>query len=267
MADIIRDASGVERRCGSLPLPANFVSALPPFGSSPEQPLWTDEQIKEVVTDRSRYPARQLFSDAWILDQLSYGSCNGHGLAGCGARARWRRGVRDGLQFSGAYPYSKMNGHRDNGSALADDIEVAQRWGFAPLSLVPATQIYPERQPAGVDAEAAKHKGLQCYRIFTMQGLRTALAAGFDCIVAVMAGNNFSRVDSQGVCGVDRGGGNHAVGCDDLYWDGHRWLYDMFNSWGLKFGQHGRGCLIDEHFAQTFSQHQFVAVPSFDELG
>jgi hypothetical protein len=159
-----------------------------------------------------------------------------------------------------------MNGGHDNGSVILDDIDVAQKNGFAPLSLVPANMIYPRQQPINADAEAAKHKGLECYEIKSLVALRTALACGIPCIVAVMAGNNFQRL-TGGICGIDSGSGNHAVLVDDLVWDGAKWLYDMANSWGVQFGEAGRGYLTDWHFRQTFGPHSFVAVPAFDELG
>lgn len=270
MVDIIIDANGNERRCGSLPMPKNRVSSLPPFGSAPNQPLWSDEQIKEVVTDPSRMPSRELFGPEWILDQLSFGSCNGHALAAAGARARWLRGIRDKLLFSGAYSYSKMNGGRDNGSIIEDDIEVGTRYGFCPLSLVPANQIYPSQQPKTADAEAAKNKGLEAYKVVgdwstKMRAVRTALAQRFGVIVAVMAGNGYSRVDSRGVCvGVDAGSGDHAVLGDDLLWDGKRWLYDSPGSWGTTLGHDGRVYLTDNHFKQTLGPHEFVVIPSID---
>jgi hypothetical protein len=265
MADVIVDERGFERRCGSLPMPVNRVCSLPPFGSDPNMPLWTEAEIKAVVTKSDREKSRDLFGAAWILDQLSYGSCNGHALAGCGARTRFVGGRRDGLLFSGAYSYSKMNGGRDNGSVILDDIDVAQRDGFCPLSLVPAQMIYPKNQPANADSEAAKYKGLECYALMGLMALRTALACRIPCIVAVMAGDNFARLNG-GICGIDNGSGNHAVLVDDVLWDGTKWLYDMANSWGTRYGDGGRGYLTDGHFKQTFGPHSFVAVPAFDEL-
>ena len=78
MVDVIVDERGFERRCGSLPMPVNRVCSLPPFGSDPNMPLWTEAEIKAVVTRSDRERSRDLFGAAWILDQLSFGSCNGH---------------------------------------------------------------------------------------------------------------------------------------------------------------------------------------------
>ncbi len=271
MADIIRDASGMERRCGTLIMPKNRVSSLPPFGSAPNQFVWPVETIKQVVTDSRRLPSRELFDLKWILDQLVYGSCNGHALAGVGARQRYRRGERDGKLFSGAYSYAKMNNHRDNGSVIGDDIEVCQMYGFCWLSLVPANQIYPEQQPPNADTEAAKNKGLDCYRLVgtfqeKLQALQTALAGPNSAIVAVHADDDFLKVNSFGISGVDAGPGNHAVLLDDLRWTGSQFLYDMANSWGTRYGQDGRGYLTEQHFVETFRNHEVVIVPSIDSL-
>lgn len=265
MASVIIDRQGNERRCGSLPLPEGTVCRLPPYGADPGQVIFDDATVKSLVTDKSRVPSRELFHK-WVLNQLKKGSCNGHALAGAGARARFRRGVRDGLQFSGAYSYSKMNNGRDNGSVILDDIEVCQRFGFCPADVVTANMIYPSLQPKNADALASVHRGLAPYRLTGLPALRAALARGYGCIVAVMAGDNFLSVDRQGVCGFDPGPGNHAVLVQDLLWDGRMWKYDMVNSWGLEYGQDGCGYLTDVHFRQTLGPHQFVAIPSFDEL-
>lgn len=271
--DIIIDASGKERRCGSLPLPPGRVCSLPPFASAPNQILYKDAEIKEIVTDKTRLRSRERWGREWILDQGSYGSCNPTALAAAGARARYRRGIRDGLLFSGSYGYSKINGHRDQGSVILDDIDLCQKIGFCPLSLCPPSAIYPELQQPGLDAEAAKHKGLNAFHFVgdwatRMRALRSALASQIPCIVAVMAGNGYLNVDAKGVVkGVDPGAGNHAVLVDDLLWDGTRWLYDSPGSYGTDLGQDGRVYLIDATFKQTLGPHEFVAVSDYDEVG
>lgn len=273
MVDIIQDAQGNERRCGSLPMPANRVSSLPPFGGAPNQVLWLDSVIKEVVTDPGREHARELFGDEWILDQLNFGSCNGHALAAAAARARWRRGVRDKLLYSGAFSYAQMKRDgTDPGSVIEDDIENCGDIGMLPLSRGPATKINRRDYTADDYAEAKKHLGLEPYKVVgtfaeKMQALRTALAGPSTAIVAVHAGSKFSKIDSDGVCGVDDGPGNHAVLVDDVYWTGTMWRYDMPNSWNLKFGRRGRGFLTDAHFKQTAGNHEFVILPAIDILG
>lgn len=259
------DSNGQPRRCGSLLPPKGFVSSFKTFET--EFPVWDNGDIRKALTDPNRVLGRRLFGPAWIQNQQSAGSCNGHALAGALARARWLRGIEDGLKLSGAYPYSKMNGGRDGGSMLEDGLKVIEKWGCPPESLVPWDQIYPNLQPRNADVEAAKHKGLQCYAVQTKQGFRTAVAMGFPVIVAVSAGRGYQTLDRNGVSGVDRGTGNHAVHVDDavILPDGTE-VYDQPGSWGTGYGDRGRSYLLWDSFAETFGNHTFYAVPSTVEV-
>lgn len=261
--EIIRDETGEERRLGSLMNPEGFVSAYPMFESVYE--MWTDEQIRRVITDPNRVPSRKLFGREWMQNQKTHGSCNGYALGGGLSKARFRRGIQDKLLLSGAFPYSLMNGNRDNGSALSDGLKIIELYGSPPETLVPWNMIYARQQPANAKAEAAKHKGLICYAAGTLQGLRTGLAKGFVAIVAVHAGGNFQRLNSQGIAGVDSGGGNHAVHVDDLCVVGGTEVFDMANSWGLGYGTEGRAYLPKESFSQTFARHTFYLIGSTEE--
>lgn len=258
----VKDLNGEERRCGSLPIPEGYVCSVPTFEAAFANMMLERADVLKLVRDPNRVPARIKFGAKFIQNQQSHGSCNGHLVAGVVSRLRFRRGLGV-LKLSGAYPYSKMNGGRDNGSLLADGIEVAKTYGLPPESLVPWNQIYPRQQPSNADAEAAKIKGLEpSSRITTRQGLETALALQMDVGVAVHVGNSYMRLDGKGVSGIDGGPGNHAVVCDDLYEEGGDLVYDQPNSWGLAWGQEGHTKLRWEHFAQTINNHVFYTFRS-----
>jgi hypothetical protein len=198
---------------------------------------------------------------------ISGNSCNGYATAGALSRARHLRGIQDGLILSGAFPYSRMNGGRDNGSALSDGLKVIEQYGSCPESLVPWSMIYKNQQPANAEAEAAKHKGLVCYAAGTIQGLRTGLAKGFVAIVAVHAGGNFQRLDSRGIAGADSGGGNHAVHVDDLCIVSGKEVFDMANSWGTGYGTEGRAYLTKDSLSQPWNNHTAYLIGSTEEAG
>lgn len=271
MTEMITDIHGIERKLGLLPPPRGFVSAMPVFEEIVSE--WSDVEIRDAIADPNRKLGRKLFGKSWTHDQGSVGSCNGWAGAGAYARARWLRGHTDGMQFSGAWLYSLMNGGRDNGSALEDGLVAGMREGFAELSLVGPNQIYPHLQHRRADAivSAAQHRSFEAYAVKTKRGFRTALAKGFPVIVAVMAGPGFQRLSTNGgngygVSGVDNGPGNHALLCDEIFLlpDG-REVYDTQNSWGMRFGDLGRTFLTWGSFAQTFGVHTFYAIASTEE--
>lgn len=258
------DETGEERRCGSLTIPPGMVSAFADY-SSVVTP-YDDSDIRKLITDRNRVPSRVTFDAKWTQNQRSHGSCNGYLVAQLVAKMRWLTGTRtqDAVLFSGAYAYSKMNGHQDRGSILEDGVKVACEKGLPPESLVPWDQIYPELQPRNADEEAKKNLGFNPLRTTDFQQVRTALAQQIPVGVAVQAGRNFQTANSKGIAGSDRGMGNHAVVADDLVIiDGHEYA-DVHNQWGNAFGSTGNGrvYLPFDSFVETIRHHYFYILMS-----
>lgn len=270
MSDIeeIKDKSGELRRLGSLVLPAGFVSALPPYEEAPNAPLWTDAEIRKVISDPNRRKPEKLFdSSTWIKNQRSHGSCNGYAAAGAYTRARYLSGFKDDWFASGAWIYSLINGGRDQGSMLDDGMRVGRDVGFCSDLIVTWDMIYPSRQPvAAAKADAKHHKSLKAYQAKTLQGWRSGLAAGYVGVAAIHAGNNYMRF-RNGIAGVDNGPGNHAVCVCDLRLQNGTEVYLQEGSWGVEgWGDGGRGFLVADHFKQCFGNHAFYLLPTVQEL-
>lgn len=260
MADYIIDDAGVDRMLGTL------VPAAPPSGfklyADSGKPMFTLDTIRKFGTENDT-KGRSRFDSSWIMDQRSHGSCNGYAGASALSRARVRR-MLPRVDLSGAYLYSLINGGRDDGSMLDDGMREVQN-GLATRETVGWDAIYPSRYDrAKAKAEAARFKAHECYQLRTQEELFSALMADFDCVVAVHVGNSFMRLDGDGVCGGDRGPGNHAVCVDGftVLRDGTL-CADLANSWNLTFGDQGRGWLTwSRHFAQTVGPHGFYAIRS-----
>lgn len=250
---------GRKRKLGTLEPAAGFVSSLPLFEASVE-PL-DDSTLLRIAKSNSA-TGRTMFDSSFIQDQGQYGSCNGFAAAAALTRARIRRGLKR-KTLSGSYLYSLINGGRDNGSMLDDGMRVLQSRGCATLETVKANQIYPSKYDRSkADREASKYKAVECYQIGSREGLFTALALGFDVVVAVHAGNSFSSLDRNGIAGVNRGQGNHAVMADGLLYAGGEIVADGVNSWGTRWGDRGRMLMRWKHFEQTIGVHSFYAVRS-----
>ena len=257
------DETGEERRCGSLMLPKGYVCASPTFESKFE--VWDDATIRKVITHPDRVARRVTFGKEWIQNQRSKGSCNGFGTAAAYGKTRYLRGIHDKKLFSGSFVYGCINGGRDNGSALQDGLESVYENGVAEAEYADWDEIYPNQWKPGARENAKKHKGIVRYPAETLQGLRTGLAKGFVAIIAVHAGGNFQRLNSQGIAGVDRGPGNHAVHADDLCMVGGTEVFDHAGSWGLGYGTEGRAYLHKDSFAGTFGNHMFWLIGSTEE--
>ena len=94
---------------------------------------------------------------------------------------------------------------------------------------------------------------------------------GHSLVTAVHVGNRFMSVDRNGICGVDRGPGNHAVCVDGVRvltdrpnsWSD--FILDMPNSWGKGFGDNGRGFLTISHSQEPIKWHATYSVRSVTE--
>lgn len=261
--DIHVDQTGMLRRLGTLTPPKGFVSAFPVFEDSVQ--TLSDADLLEIARSGIA-DGRKRFDSSFIKNQRSHGSCNGFAGAGALTRARVRRGLKR-VDLSGAYLYSLINGGSDNGSALEDGMKVMQSKGIASEALVGWDAIYPNRQnkPAA-DAEALRYQGFECYATRTLPGTFTAVALGFDIVVAVHVGSHFEDVDTEGVPGRANGPGNHAVGADGLTCvHGNQLALTNFNSWDVVYGQQGRMCLTQDHLAQPISNHTFYAIRSTED--
>jgi hypothetical protein len=262
--DEIIDDFGEIRRLGSLAPEEGFVSAFQTFEK--EHPVWDDADILKVAKNTDRKPRRLLFGKRFLTNQKSVGSCNGWAGANAYAKRRFLSGLMDWKQFSGSFLYSLINGGRDNGSILERGMAELQRTGVCEIALNAWNQIFTNQVSAAARENAKRHKGIACYAVQTFQGFRTALAADFAVIVAVQAGRNFQRLNSQGIAGVDNGGGNHAVHCDDIRFVGGEEVYDHEGSWGESYGTEGRSYLPKESFADTFNRHVFYAVGAVADM-
>lgn len=252
---------GEVKGCGLLMPAVPCTSALPTWED--RLPVWNEGDILRIAKEGTA-DKRNVFAGDWIKDQKNHGSCNGFAGAAALTRARVRRGL-ERVDLSGAYLYSLINGGRDQGSMLDDGMEALMKRGCATKATVAWNQIYPSQYDrAKADAEAARYKAFEAYAVKTLPGLWTALAAGWDCVVAVHAGNSFMRVGADGVVGVDNGPGNHAVAADGLYYSARlgELVAAGVNSWGLNYGTQGRMGLTASHFAQTMRFHVFYAIRS-----
>ena len=254
-----RTVNGTRRKLGLLePTYPRVDLGIPLMGHA----LLLDRDTQKHIAQSGTADSRRVFNSSWIRNQGSHGSCNGFAGALALSRARRRVGLQRTI-LSGAYLYSLINGGRDQGSHLSAGMRTLADRGCATESTVKWDEIYPRKyDQRKADAEAARFQAFECYRLLELNDLWSALALGFDCVVAVHVGRRFSDLDRHGFAGVDRGYGNHAVACDGLIWADGQLAASAYNSWGTNWGQHGRMLLSADHFRETLSVHDFYAIRS-----
>lgn len=253
-----------------LIIPLNTSSAFPEYSTS--GPLLSRDDIIDLAKSDKNL-GRAKFDKSYNKNQGSYGSCNGFAGAAALTKSRVRRGLPR-VDLSGAYLYSLINRGRDNGSLLEDGMAELPN-GVATEQTVPFDKIYPRLyDEAKASAERTRFRGLECYVLrrgpdaFPDQQVFSALACGFDIVVAVHVNSAFMRLDRRGVSGVGNGPGNHAIACDGYTFDSinNELLADNDGSWGLSFGDQGRTFVTwKNHLEYTHNYHQFYAIRSTSE--
>jgi hypothetical protein len=179
--------------------------------------------------------------DAPLIDQRSHGSCVGFS---CSIAIMHKR-ARDGYatpKLSGAYLYSKVNGGRDAGAAISDGIDAAKQFGTCLETSAPWDDIYPSRYDrAKCDAEALLYRVDTYLRLESSSDFLSALELGWTVGGAVQVNNNFNNLDRDGVWGLGRGAGNHAVAVDGKYRHPttRDWMLPNPMSWGTQAGMTG----------------------------
>jgi hypothetical protein len=188
-------------------------------------------------------------SPEWILDQNGVGQCVACGWVGALRRGRATIGASD-VPLSSGFLYSLINGGQDQGAVISDGIDALKNVGTCTFATVGIKPFYTRQMPPGAREEAKRFRLADAYRCDTWEELVSALLTGrFYPVYGVMVGNNFSRFDSNGVAGHDRGPGNHCMMADGLRKlpDG-RWVLDNVNSWSPTWGPFKNGrCYLDKN--------------------
>ena len=239
----------------------SMTTVLPMYAQA--GPNWTMEQVLQVVTDPGRTPRAEIFGDDWVKDQDGRGACAGYAAASAVERARHYRGLAR-VELSGDGIYAAVNGGRDQGSGLENNMRWLRDNGVPPASEVPRWEYRKSRIPAKAYQEAKRFRGFECFAVKTELELASALAAGFVTVVAVQAGNGGRSPD--GLIDWSNGVGNHSVVVDDIRYRGGVLEFETANSWGLRWGARGRGWLQwKKHFQTSIRYHMFYAIRSTND--
>lgn len=254
-----------ERKLGLIAPPAGFVSAFP--SAAEKIPALSWDEIKDVAKS-GVMDGHKKYDEQFVMAQR-HNNCAGASASTMVAKTIFDRSGTF-VKLSDSFVYSLINQGRDNGSKLADACDVIQQNGVCLAETCGPDAIFRKQyNTAKADAEAARFKVLECYAIRTdvdedvmWRTFWTALCLGFKVGVAVQAGNSFDDVDGDGVCGVDRGGGNHAIHSDGIKLIGGKLIATSGNTWGLGFAMRGRMNLTQKHFEQTIGVHEHYAIRS-----
>lgn len=253
----------IDHKLGLILPPPGFVSAFP--SAADVVPLLSWDEITAVAKG-GLMDGRKKYDERFVMYQR-HNNCASAAADTILAKTIFDR-TGQFVKLSDTYTYSWINGGHDNGSMLADAADSIQEHGVCLAEHCGPDAIYRRQyDTATADKEAGRFKAREVYAIRSTgsddedwRRFWSALCVGFKVAVAVQVGNHFDSSDSAGICGVDNGGGNHAVHSDGIAFESGKLVATSGNTWSTSWHQRGRMLLTQKHFEQCFSQHEFYAV-------
>ena len=173
-------------------------------------------------------------SHVWtVFNQGNIGSCASEAICGAMQALRSQEGQQK-VTFNPYGLYGRVNGGRDAGSTLQDNLSFVQRYGCFPESIWPRSKGW-QAQPSAEAYEAAKAYRLQeVVQVRSREEFGSALLAGLP---------------------VYFGYPGHAIFAVELI-DQNRFWY--VNSWGTNWGQQGRGTLSFSQVAWYYGAYAIL---------
>lgn len=173
---------------------------------------------KDAIDERRKLQAENKYHVKYILRQ-SYNSCASESLTGALMSTEVRQG-NEKVELLNPLPlYRLVNGGRDAGSSLSDNISAAAKYGIPSEKAWPYSKGWRKKPSDAAMQDALRHRPLEYFRVSDNEEFGTALLLNFF---------------------VYFGYSGHAIYACDLV-DTRRFYY--VNSWGKDFGNNGIGTL------------------------
>lgn len=175
----------------------------------------------DAIAERQKQKAesRRMVED-FTLDQNGYGSCGSEGIAGCIIGCERKQGNPNVERLNAFRLYKYVNGGRDNGSSLPDNLAAAAEYGVPTETVSPRTRGWKEKITDEEREDALRHRLDEYWQVSNKEELGTALLLGMFVYLGY-AGHAFNAVD--------------LVDDKRLVWH---------NSWGEEFGDNGFSTLL-----------------------
>lgn len=252
--------------------PETLQTQFAPLLTAPNFVTWSRSEIVEAVKNKPVKRRKQFADSRWRINQLQRGSCASAATTLALYRALALAGRDDIPPLAWEFLYAQVNGGRDNGSLLEDNMKAVTEVGIPPLDLQrhPVNRHIQKRDYSSEDyRDAANWVATNCFTIDSEDQLCTLLLSGQGAaVVAVDVDNSFMQMDSRGIAGGGDGVGNHAVCVDDVELIDGEPAFDNDGSWGQNVHEGGRVYLTwKRHFRRTPQFHRFFAIMAGNNPG
>lgn len=205
------------------------------------------------------------YDPSWTKNQNGWGKCASSAATYAVEKAR-HTGGQPRVELSDDYLYSLVNGGRDRGSTLSENLQAITTRGIATRRTVAEGKIYRSRYDTRkADKEALRFRAHEGFATPSEQEVVAALVSGSPVVIAIHVGRNWKRFDSRGVLIGDRGPGNHSEHLDHVRYNRQagRFEFRQHSSHGRSQGEGGFFWVLwDKHLATVHGSHTFYAVPN-----
>jgi hypothetical protein len=187
-----------------------------------------------------------------LLPRVTYqdgiGSCASESAVGVLEGIRAAQGLPC-VALSPGHLYGRVNGGRDQGSMLSDNLTKITGEGVAPSSLVGHLDWSPRNWPAEAKTEALKYRLDEVFDCPTWSKICSSLQRRFLVSYGILIGSNFSP-DENGIIPrfAGRGGGHAMIACG-MRRIGGTWHIHTRNSWKDSWGLKGY-CFVPQSYFQ-----------------
>jgi hypothetical protein len=217
---IILDSNGNSRPLGLVPPPEGLMLPMSaPLVDMPE-------------SEYREFDLRENFPNFPVKDQNGKGACNGHAVASAAMLSYLLQAGRL-IELSAWYVYAILCNGVDRGSSIEEGLLLGKERGICLDPSVPYATINPRKISDAAHEEAKRFKIDIGSPIRNFNEMMTATQLRRPGNTSVCAGSRFNQMDANGVSGVDRGYGNHAV---MFGWGAKKingvWHILNLNSWG-----------------------------------
>jgi hypothetical protein len=224
---------GLYRVLGLLPSDPNC--GLPAFYQA--HPVLPESEWREI--DMESFTAE-------VKNQGMSSACVGHGCSS-GLEMAILQAGRPKQALSAFFLYSLINHGRDAGSSISDALLALKSTGTCPEDMAPQGAMFAGQFPDTCKRAAARFRLFEAYQCGTFEEICSAITLGFPTPLGLYVGQNFSSVDSEGICPPPNGGGGgHCVLGMGLKKTSRGWAVKIQNSWGTRFGQGGHAYLLKQ---------------------
>ncbi len=150
---------------------------------------------RDRIAERKRLEAMSRpMVERFTLDQNGYGSCASEGVSGCVIGCEVKQGVERVERLNAYRLYKRVNGGRDGGSSLSDNMAASAKYGTPTEKVSPRNRGWRPSLSEEEKQDALRHRVREYWRVGSREEFGTALLLGM-FVYAGYSGHAWYAID------------------------------------------------------------------------